>query len=82
MSQAKSKKRRTGVVVSDKMQKSIIVRVMSLYKHPVYKKIIKKFNKFKAHDEENKARVGNIVEIEETRPLSKDKRWRLIRIIK
>ena len=76
------KKTRTGIVISDKMQKTIIVRVMRLSKHPLYNRIIKKYNRFKAHDEGNKAKTGNLVKIEETRPISKDKRWRLIEIIK
>ena len=76
------RKVRTGVVISDKMQKTIIVRVMSLSKHPYYNRIIKKYNKFKAHDENNKAKVDNLVRIQETRPISKDKRWKLIEIIK
>ena len=83
MSDKKSKKKnRTGIVISDKMQKTIIVKVMRLAKHPRYNRIIKKYNKFKAHDEGNKAKIGNLVRIEETRPLSKDKRWRLVEILK
>lgn len=83
MRQEKSKRKtRIGWVVSDKMKKTIIVRVMRLTKHPQYKKIIKKYNKFKVHDEQNQAKEGNLVKIEETRPLSKDKRWRLLEIIK
>ncbi len=76
------RKVRTGTVVSDKMQKTIIVRVVRLAKHPRYNRIIKRYNKFKVHDEENKAKVGNLVKIIETRPLSKDKRWRLVEILK
>jgi len=76
------RKVQTGWVISDKMQKTIIVKVMRLDKHPRYKRIIKKYNKFKAHDESNKAKIGNLVKIEETRPLSKEKRWRLVEIIK
>lgn len=72
----------TGSVVSDKMQKTIIVKVMRLAKHPRYSRIIKKHNKFKAHDEKEEAKIGNLVRIEETRPLSKDKHWRLVEIIK
>jgi len=83
MSKIKSKRKvRIGSVVSDKMQKTIIVKVMRLSKHPRYNRIIRKYNKFKVHDEDNKAKVGNIVKIEETRPLSKDKRWRLLEILK
>ncbi len=78
----KKTKIQTGLVISDKMQKTIIVRVMRLSKHPLYNRIIKKYNKFKVHDESNKAKVGNLVRIQETRPLSKDKRWRLLEILK
>lgn len=72
----------TGTVISDRMKKTIIVRVMRMSKHPKYSKIMKKYNKFKAHDEENAARINDIVRIEETRPISKDKRFRLIEIVK
>jgi len=71
-----------GVVVSDKMQKTRIVRVMRLSKHPKYNKIIKRYNKFKAHDEKNITQVGDTVRIMETRPLSRDKRFRLITVLK
>jgi small subunit ribosomal protein S17 len=73
---------RSGVVVSDKMHKTIVVKVMRLAKHPRYNRIVKTYNKFKAHDEGNKAKLGNLVKIQETRPLSKDKHWRLLEIIK
>ena len=76
------RKIRNGWVISDKMNKTIIVKVMRLAKHPRYSRIIKKYNKFKVHDESNKAKIGNLVRVEETRPLSKDKRWRLVEIIK
>ncbi|MFH1856815.1 MAG: 30S ribosomal protein S17 [Candidatus Omnitrophota bacterium] len=79
---ANSKKTIIGKVVSDKMEKTIVVQVEYLKEHPVYKKMVKKFNKFKAHDEENKAKTGDMVKISQTRPLSKDKRWRLLEIIK
>ncbi|MFA5356107.1 MAG: 30S ribosomal protein S17 [Candidatus Omnitrophota bacterium] len=72
----------TGEVVSDKMQKTIIVRVMQMSKHPKYGRIVKKYNKFKAHDEKNTARTGDVVKIEETRPLSKDKRFRFIGVVR
>jgi small subunit ribosomal protein S17 len=78
----KNRKTRSGVVISDKMQKTIIVRVMRLAKHPRYNRILKKYTKFKAHDEANKAKVGSLVRIEETRPISKHKRWRLVEIVK
>lgn len=71
-----------GIVISDKMQKTIIVRIMHLKKHPKYGRIIRKYNKFKVHDEKNIAKIGDIVRIQETRPLSKDKRFRLIEVIK
>ena len=71
-----------GTVISDKMQKTRIVRVMRMSKHPKYRKISRKYNKFKVHDEENSAHLGDTVRIEETRPLSKDKRFRLVQILK
>jgi len=70
-----------GKVVSDKMQKTIVVAVEDSVKHPLYNKIVKRTIKFKAHDENNEAGVGDRVRIMETRPLSKDKRWRLVTII-
>lgn len=72
----------TGTVTSDKMQKTRIVRVMRLAKHAKYGRIVKKYNKYKSHDEENAAKAGDLVRIEETRPLSKDKRFRITKIIK
>lgn len=72
------KKVYTGQVVSDKMEKTVVVAVTRTFQHPVYKKTIKKITKFKAHDEENKCKVGDIVKIVESRPLSKDKRWQVI----
>jgi len=71
-----------GVVVSDKMQKTIVVKVTSLVKHPRYKRVIRKYKKFKVHDEKNIAHVGDIVRIQETRPISKEKYFRLVEIIK
>lgn len=76
------RRRRTGIVTSDKMQKTIVVRVGSKFPHPGLGKVVEKFVKFKAHDEKNEAKTGDLVEIEETRPLSKDKRWRLVSIVK
>lgn len=70
-----------GTVISDKMQKTVIVRVMRLSKHPKYGKILKKYNKFKAHDEENAAKIGDKVRIVETRPMSKDKRFRVAAVL-
>ncbi len=75
------RKTRVGRVVSDKMQKTIVVAIEDNIKHPLYKKVIKKTVKFKAHDENNECRIGDKVEIMETRPLSKDKNWRLVKII-
>ena len=72
------RKTRVGRVVSDKMQKTIVVAIEDNIKHPLYKKVIKKTVKFKAHDENNECRIGDKVEIMETRPLSKDKNWRLV----
>lgn len=71
-----------GVVVSDKMNKTRTVRVSRSVRHPFYEKIMKKSKKFHAHDENNEAREGDIVEITSTRPLSKLKRWRIVRIVK
>ena len=75
------RKTRVGIVVSDKMDKTIVVAIRDNVKHPLYKKIIKRTVRFKAHDENNAANIGDTVEIMETRPLSKDKNWRLVRII-
>lgn len=75
-------KERVGMVVSDKMDKTRVVRVEHLARHPLYGKTIKKYNKFKAHDAENKTKMGDKVKIAETRPLSKDKRWRIVEILK
>ena len=76
------RKQFTGIVISDKMQKTVIVRTSRLSKHPKYGKIVKRYNKFKAHDENNLAKAGDTVLIEETRPLPKDKRFRVLKIIK
>ena len=75
------RKTRTGKVVSDKMDKTIVVAVEDHVKHPLYKKIVKRTYKLKAHDEKNECNVGDTVKVMETRPLSKDKRWRLVEII-
>ncbi len=75
------RKTRVGIVVSDKMDKTIVVAIKDNIRHPLYKKIIKRTYKLKAHDEENTCKVGDKVEVMETRPLSKDKRWRLINVI-
>lgn len=75
------RKTRIGKVVSDKMDKTIVVAVMDNVRHPLYKKIVKKTYKLKAHDENNECGIGDTVKVMETRPLSKDKRWRLVSII-
>jgi small subunit ribosomal protein S17 len=75
------RKTRVGKVVSDKMDKTIVVAVVDNVKHPLYNKIIKRTYKLKAHDEENTCRIGDRVRVMETRPLSKDKRWRLVEIV-
>ena len=75
------RKVRVGEVVSDKMDKTIVVKIEDYVKHPLYKKIIKRSIKLKAHDELNECGIGDRVEIMETRPLSKDKRWRLTKIV-
>jgi len=75
------RKVRIGRVVSDKMDKTIVVAVEKLVRHPLYGKTVKRTTKFKAHDENNEAKIGDIVKIMETRPLSKEKRWRLVEII-
>ena len=75
------RKARTGKVVSDKMDKTVVVAVIDSVKHPLYKKIVKRTVKFKAHDENNSCGIGDKVLIMETRPLSKDKRWRVVEVI-
>ena len=75
------RKTRVGTVVSDKMDKTIVVAIEDSVQHPLYKKTMKRTYKLKAHDEHNECGIGDTVEVMETRPLSKDKRWRLIRII-
>ena len=75
------RKTRIGQVVSDKMDKTIVVEIEDRVRHPLYKKTMKRTYKLKAHDENNECGIGDTVEVMETRPLSKDKRWRLVRII-
>ena len=75
------RKTRVGVVVSDKMDKTVVVAVKDSVQHPLYKKIMKRTVKFKAHDENNECGVGDRVMIMETRPISRDKRWRLVKIV-
>ena len=76
-----NRKVRYGVVVSDKMNKTIVVAVRDNVRHPLYNKIVKRTYKLKAHDENNECKIGDTVKVMETRPLSKDKRWRLVEII-
>lgn len=76
-----SRKARIGTVVSDKMDKTVVVEVVRQFPHRLYKKIIKRSKRFKAHDEENACSVGDVVRIMETRPLSKQKRWRVVTIL-
>ena len=76
-----TRRERVGVVVSNKMDKSITISVKQKIKHPIYGKFVNKTSKFMAHDEENTCNVGDTVKISETRPLSKNKRWRLVEII-
>ena len=81
MAERNLRKTRVGVVVSDKMDKTIVVAVRNNVRHPLYKKIVKKTYKLKAHDENNDCRIGDTVKVMETRPLSKTKRWRLVEIV-
>ena len=81
MEERNLRKTRTGKVVSNKMDKTIVVAVEDHVKHPLYNKIVKKTYKLKAHDEKNDAKIGDTVRVMETRPLSKDKRWRLVEIV-
>jgi small subunit ribosomal protein S17 len=75
------RKTRVGMVVSDKMDKTIVVAIQDKVRHPLYKKIVKRTIKFKAHDEDSTCKIGDKVEIMETRPLSKEKRWRLVKVL-
>jgi len=81
MDAKKVQKIKIGRVVSDKMDKTVVVAVEELVRHPLYKKTIRRTKKFKAHDENNSCRTGDVVKIVETRPLSKEKRWRVVEII-
>ncbi len=81
MAERNLRKTRVGKVVSNKMDKTIVVAIVDNVQHPLYKKIIKRTIKLKAHDENNTCNIGDRVEIMETRPMSKDKRWRLVRVI-
>jgi len=81
MGERNLRKSMIGTVVSDKMDKTIVVKVETAVRHPIYKKIVKRTYKLKAHDENNECNVGDKVEVMETRPLSKDKRYRLVKIV-
>ena len=81
MEERNLRKTRVGKGVSNKMDKTIVVAIQDNVKHPLYKKIVKRTVKFKAHDEQNECNIGDTVKIMETRPLSKDKRWRLVEIV-
>ena len=81
MEERNLRKTRVGKVVSDKMDKTIVVAVVDNVKHPLYNKIVKRTYKLKAHDENNECQIGDKVKVMETRPLSKDKRWRLVEIV-
>ncbi|MBQ2679077.1 MAG: 30S ribosomal protein S17 [Firmicutes bacterium] len=81
MEERNLRKTRVGKVISDKMDKTIVVAVENNVKHPLYGKIVKRTYKLKAHDENNECRIGDRVKVMETRPLSKDKRWRLVSIV-
>jgi small subunit ribosomal protein S17 len=75
------KKIRVGTVVSDKMQKTVVVQIERLVQHPVYKRFVRQRKRFKVHDEENQCRTGDVIAFMETRPLSKDKRWRFVEFV-
>jgi len=81
MDERRQRKTRVGVVVGDKMDKTAVVRVETTHRHPMYSKTLRHVRKFKAHNAENQARAGDRVLIEETRPLSKEKRWRIVQIL-
>ena len=81
MAERNLRKTRTGLVVSDKMDKTVVVAIQDNVRHPLYKKIVKRTVRLKAHDENNECRVGDRVSVMETRPLSKDKRWCVVTII-
>ena len=81
MAERNLRKTRVGLVVSDKMDKTVVVAIVDNVKHPLYKKIVKRTVRLKAHDEKNECGIGDTVKVMECRPLSKDKRWRLVEII-
>ena len=77
----RARKTRVGLVVSDKMEKTVVVAIERRVQHPVYGKMVRRTKRFKAHDEQNEAKTGDTVRIMETRPMSKDKRWRVVEIV-
>lgn len=77
----KLRKTKTGKVVSNKMDKTVVLAIETKVKHPLYKKIVKRTYKLKAHDEKNECNIGDVIKVMETRPLSKEKRWRLVSIV-
>jgi small subunit ribosomal protein S17 len=81
MEERNLRKERVGIVVSDKMDKTVVVSISERVKHPLYKKIVSRTKKLKAHDENNECKVGDTVKVMETRPLSREKRWRLVEIV-
>lgn len=81
MDERLNRKIKTGTVISNKMDKTVVIKVERVVKHPVFKKIIRRSSKFKVHDEKNECSVGDKIKIIETRPLSKEKRWRLLEIV-
>ncbi len=81
MEERNLRKTRVGVVVSDKMDKTVVVAIKERVKHPLYGKIVNRTKTFKAHDEQNECGIGDTVRVAETRPLSKDKRWRVVEIV-
>ncbi len=82
MGSTSRRKQRMGVVISDEMGKSIVVRIDRISKHPVYRRIVRRSTKVMVHDERKEAKAGNLVKIEEVRPISRHKRWRLLEIVK
>ncbi len=75
------RKVRVGTVVSDKMQKTVVIQIERLVKHPIYRRYVRRRKRFKVHDEENQCHIGDVVSFMETRPMSKDKRWRVVEIL-
>ena len=75
------RKTKNGIVVSNKMKKTVVVEVVRAYTHPLYDKVMQAYTRYKVHDEENQWRVGDLVEIMETKPISRDKRWRVVKIL-